>query len=78
MTKKWFGAAIIILLGLTIVNVVYGAQALTLIIKGEKVQSDVAPKIENGRTYVPLRVVSDYLGEDIAWDAKTKTVTVIP
>lgn len=78
MTKKWFGAVIIILIGLTIVNVVYGAQALTLIIKGEKVQSDRSPKIENGRTYVPLRVVSDYLGEDIVWDAKTKTVTVHP
>lgn len=78
MNKKWLGAAIVILLSLTIVNVVYGAQALKLIIKGEKVQSDVAPKIENGRTYVPLRVVADYLGEDINWDAKTKTVTVHP
>jgi len=78
MKTKWMAAGIALLLGLTVFNVAYGAQTLSLIIKGQRVQSAIPPKIENGRTYVPLRVVTDYLNEDIHWDPKTQSVTVHP
>lgn len=38
--------------------------------------SDVAPKIINDRTYVPLRLISNAFGIGIEWDAGTRTVTV--
>lgn len=38
--------------------------------------SDVAPKIINDRTYVPLRVVSNALEIGIRWDESTRTVYV--
>lgn len=40
---------------------------------------DVAPFIENDRTYVPVRYLAYALGvadKDVAWDDKTKTVTL--
>lgn len=38
---------------------------------------DAAPYIENSRTMVPIRFVSEALGADVQWDDKTRTVTII-
>lgn len=35
-------------------------------------------KLENGVTYVPLRAISEALDAKVAWDNKTRTVTVTP
>jgi hypothetical protein len=40
-------------------------------------RSDVAPFISEGRTMVPLRVVTDGLGAEIEWDGETQTVTIL-
>ncbi len=39
-------------------------------------QSDVPAQIINNRTMVPVRVLSENLGLNVAWDNKTKTVSV--
>jgi hypothetical protein len=36
---------------------------------------EVAPRIENGRTLVPIAVLRD-LGLDVEWNAEKRTVTV--
>ena len=38
--------------------------------------TDVAPSIIGGRTYVPLRLVSNALGVYVSWDESTRTVFV--
>lgn len=38
---------------------------------------NIAPYIENDRTYVPVRFVSEALGANVQWDDNTKTVTII-
>lgn len=48
----------------------------TLIINGERVPSDVNPVVRNGRTLVPIRVISERLGATVNYDNKTKQVTV--
>lgn len=45
-------------------------------VNDEKILSDVAPKIINSRTYVPIRIVSEYSDCDVLWDEKTKTVLI--
>jgi len=45
-------------------------------INHQKVDSDVPPVIYEGRTLVPLRVISEYLGASVAWDGQSKTVRV--
>ena len=37
---------------------------------------DVSPIIENGRTLVPIRAISDMLGLDVEWNEKNNTVTI--
>ncbi|MDP4133042.1 MAG: discoidin domain-containing protein [Bacillota bacterium] len=36
----------------------------------------VAPRISNGRTFIPLRFISEHLGYNVAWDGKTQTITI--
>src|SRR6056297_866814 len=45
--------------------------------QGKKYQlSDVAPKIINDRTYVPIRLVSNALGVGINWDGENRVVNI--
>ncbi len=43
---------------------------------GAHIPSDVPAQIINGRTMVPLRVLSESIGAQVEWDSNTKTVTV--
>ena len=38
--------------------------------------ADVPPQIVNGRTFVPIRLVSESFGADVNWNASSKTVTI--
>ncbi|MDT3428023.1 hypothetical protein J2Z22_003613 [Paenibacillus forsythiae] len=65
------------------IMVLRGSKALELtvnkkefIINGKRQSSEVAPISLQGRTLVPLRLVSDQLGLTVKWEQKTKTVTI--
>ena len=49
---------------------------LTVRLNGSAVTMQVPPVIENGRTLVSLRSISDVLGCDISWDPDTRGITV--
>lgn len=44
--------------------------------KIEKLTTDVAPKIINDRTMIPLRVVSENFNADVNWDAENYHITI--
>jgi hypothetical protein len=44
--------------------------------KTDKIKLDAPPEIIKGRTFVPLRVISENLGADVKWDAAAKKITV--
>lgn len=48
----------------------------SLWIHGDYAQVDVSPFIQNKRTMVPLRLISEKLGYDVQWDQKTKGITI--
>lgn len=53
------------------------AGEVSIVIDGNTVVTDTEPQITaEGRTIVPLRVISEELGAKVDWDAETKTVTV--
>ncbi len=52
------------------------AENISLNINNQPVQTDTAPQIVNGRTLVPLRVISEAMGANVEWDGDTKTVSV--
>ena len=44
---------------------------------GEKTTMDTSPFIISGRTFVPIRFVSESLGGTVLWDGKERKVTII-
>ena len=60
-------------------NVVFTLNQKTWTQNGVSQQMDAAPKIRNGRIYIPIRYVAYALNIDsskVGWDAKTQTVTI--
>lgn len=45
-------------------------------VNGEKIDLDSPSFIENDRTYLPIRFVSEKLGADVSWDDATQTVSI--
>lgn len=43
---------------------------------GAELESDVPAQIINGRTMVPLRILSESIGAEVNWDSATRTITV--
>jgi len=48
----------------------------TAVIKGKIIALDAAPYIKNGRSMVPLRVISESFGSDVAWNAAKHVITI--
>ena len=46
------------------------------VVNGKEVELDVAPKIENDRTLVPLRFIAENLDCNVEWDSLTKSVII--
>ena len=74
---NWNGALQII----TIVNKTHNIQLqvsskLVFIDNQKGKDLDVAPKIINGRTFVPIRFISEAFGATVDWDNNTKTLTI--
>jgi exopolysaccharide biosynthesis protein len=49
-----------------------------LIANGARIVSDAAPVIRGNRTLLPLRVVTEQLGLQVQWNAKTKQIDIQP
>ncbi len=49
---------------------------IDIMVNGKMISTDTPPYIQNGRTMVPLRFISEALGIDVDWDGETRTVTV--
>ncbi len=55
---------------------VLSANAIHLVINGTEALPDVPPQLLNNRVPVPIRVISENLGFDVAWYQDIQTVTV--
>lgn len=51
-------------------------QVVQLMMDGSLVTPDVPPMVKNGRTLVPVRVIAEGLGAQVAWDPATSTATI--
>jgi len=53
-----------------------GQKSISVYLNGNLVKTDVPPETVNGRTMVPLRVISENLGAEVSWEAAAKKVTI--
>ena len=51
-------------------------EPIKVLINTKQVSFEASPVIENGRTLVPLRAISEELGALVKWDSKSKTITL--
>ncbi|WP_110931038.1 stalk domain-containing protein [Paenibacillus bouchesdurhonensis] len=74
--SEWNSTAkkITVMSGSTLLELTVGKKEFTL--NGARKQSAVSPIIVDGRTLVPLRLVSEALGIDVKWEKKTKSITL--
>lgn len=71
-------AAIVLIIFVSLSSFVLAAERpIEIYINEVEVDSDVPPVILNGRTLVPIRVISENLGAKVHWDNKNRTVKVI-
>ena len=52
------------------------ADPIKIMIDGKEVKSDVVPVVENSRTLVPLRVISETLGADVEWIQSSRQAVI--
>ena len=69
-------AAALALTGTVAIDITY--RNIQIVVNGDRVAvpAENEPFIYGGRTYVPLRVVSEALGYEVGWDAATSTVII--
>lgn len=45
-------------------------------VNGTRKPAAVAPILKNGSVYVPVRLISEQLGQKVSWESKTQTITI--
>ena len=54
----------------------FAANPLRLIVDGRDITSSAAPIIQNGRTLVPLRLISNELGAAVEWQSQDRSIRI--
>ncbi|MEN6391234.1 MAG: copper amine oxidase N-terminal domain-containing protein [Syntrophomonas sp.] len=57
-------------------NLTLYLDSTTYFIGGQEFQSNAAPVIVDGRTFIPLRVLTDYYNLTVEWNAATRTINL--
>jgi len=69
-------STVVILSMLSVGSIANAAKPISIFVEDKKIQSAVAPILEQGRVLVPIRVVAEALGAKVTWDQKMNTVTI--
>jgi hypothetical protein len=75
-TVKWLSLTGSITITLRSTAIILQIENATGVINGKIVALDAAPYIKNSRSMVPLRVISESFGSDVAWNAAKHVITI--
>lgn len=79
MRKKLLSTAIVLsILTAGITGYAFASGSIKLVINGNSVKTDVAPKSINGRVMVPISTIANELHTRVIWDSKNQSVIVNP
>lgn len=70
------GALIAALVTVALAAQAFGASTIRLVVNGQEIKPDVAPRLIDGRAMVPVRWVAEALGSEVRWDAQNRSVIV--
>ena len=73
--RKICSICLVVLLLCTTAVSVFASDDIRVKLDGKPISFDVAPRIINDRTMVPLRAIFEALGATVIWDGETQTVT---
>lgn len=76
MKRKFKVSLALVLMLLLIPTITRAQEGLKLWVNGDYVNSDVESFIENGRTLVPVRVISETLGFKVEWNEADQEVLI--
>ena len=78
MKKKILSLSLVLMILISLIpNHTYAEdQDITLIINGQEIQSDVPLFIENGRTMIPVRLISENLGFEVGF-SQNKDASIV-
>jgi hypothetical protein len=76
MKKRLIVSMSVFLVMVFMAGVVYAASPIKIYIDGKLINSEVPPSITKGKTMVPLRVIAEYFGAEVKWDANTRSVLI--
>lgn len=75
MNRKISGILFFIVLVIISIPTYTAASSIQLKVDGAVIPSEIGPEIKNGRTMVPLRVISENLGAKVDWSKSKVTLT---
>lgn len=73
--KKIFTTLVLLLLILTSTNV-FATRDIKISLNGQEIKTDVKPFLENDRTLVPIRFISESLGYNVTWSEERQEVEI--
>ena len=76
MNRKLLITAVLALALLIAGALVFAGHHITILIDGREIESDVPPQLVDGRTLVPIRVITEHFGADVGWVQETRTVEI--
>lgn len=75
---KRYLISVVVILSLIMLSIPVLAQDdIKVSIDGQYIEFDVQPRLINGRTMVPLRVIFEALGAEVDWNSDTRTVVAM-
>lgn len=67
---------ILVLLMFLASGFVYASNIIPIFIDGREIESDVAPQLTQGRTMVPVRVITENFGAEVEWLQDSRSVEI--
>jgi N-acetylmuramoyl-L-alanine amidase len=67
-------ALLLFLFGIPTISM--ATDSIQLVVNDSPLKSDVSPQLMNGRTLVPLRVISEAMGMDVQWNSDSQKIDI--
>lgn len=76
MNKKNFLAITSLIVLFSLSTAVGATDNIKVTLNNKEIQFDAEPFIEDGRTLVPIRAITEAMNFDVAWDAASSTAVI--